>query len=164
MPNYVNIKVDNFAPILKLLDKLPADIRAKRGVTDKALRAAAPIIVDAALSEVPDSDQTGTRYVQSGKSKRIWKHKLRRMISFNLVKYNYSSFVVVGAKNPEGNMAHFVQPKNRRHILWGKKEALAGYRYTRDWMRIAWRKSQSAFLNKLRTVLSSEIDKIMRGK
>lgn len=149
--------------LLNLLERLPKLVVAAGGPTDRAVRAGANVVAKRARQLAPSSKKTGTRRLQSLKSRKIWSETLREQIKVKLVKYPNSSYAVIGPKSPQGNMSYFVSGKERRHVLWGKATAVAMYRYKRNWMLQASDETKSQQLSAMRKSLTKDIDAQMKG-
>lgn len=162
----VKIEMTGQDQVLALLARLPQLVVAAGGPTDKAVGAAAKIVARRAISLAPDSRKNpkgDSRKKQSKKSKGIWTGKLRETIRQKVIKYESGAWAVVGPKSPEGNMAHFMQVKPRRHVLWGKATAVKQYRDTRNWIVKAFDETKGEQLSAMEESLKKSIDENMRS-
>lgn len=163
MANSVTFKVEGEQRVIDLLGKLPVLVAAAGGPLDRAVKKAANIVSVRARQLAPDGDKSGTRKKQSKKTKAKWGGKLKRTIRVKLLKYERSSWAVVGPKSPEGNMAHFMQEKPRRLVLWGKATMVQKYRIERNWITRAFDETKSQQLSAMEASLKVDIDANMRG-
>lgn len=159
----IQMTVRGDAEVIALLGRLPKLVVMAGGPADRAMSAATTVLQRQAQAIAPDSRATGSKRKQSKKSKAIWKHKLKTKIRKKLIRYPDGVYGLVGPKSPEGNAAHFVSGKPRRHVLWGKTTRVAMYRYQRNWMLQAFDESRSGQLAAMRSVLIMEINQQMRG-
>lgn len=163
MANAMDITINGDREVIALLERLPKLVVSAGGPADRAMTAATTVLQRRAISIAPDSQQTGSRKKQSKKSKKIWRHKLNQKIRKKILRRPDSVYGIVGPKSPEGNMAHFVNGKPRRLVLWGKATRVAMYRYERNWMLQAFDESRGEQLSAMRESLRREIDQQMRG-
>lgn len=147
-----------------LLRKLPVLVVSSGGPTDKAVRAAGAIVRDRAKALAPDSKRTGSRAKQSAKAKRIWTGKLRRLVRSRIRRYPKHSVAIIGPKNPEGNMAHFMKEQGRRHVLWGKATRVQQYRVARNWITQAFDETRTQQNAAMVASLKKSIAENMRGQ
>lgn len=136
---------------------------AAGGPLDRAVRKAANVVAVRARQLAPDGDKSGSRAKQSKKTRAKWGGKLKRTIRVKLLKYDRASWAVVGPKSPEGNMAHFMQEKPRRHVLWGKTTSVQKYRIERNWITRAFDETKAQQLSAMEASLKKDIDANMRG-
>ena len=134
------------------------------GPMDRAVQKAANIIAKRARSLATDSKKTGSRKKQSAKSKAIWTGKLRTLIRTKLLKHETNSFAIIGPKSPEGNMAHFMQEKPRKHVLWGNLKNIRQYRIERNWITQSLDETKSEQLAAMTESLKADIDENMRHR
>lgn len=161
----VKVKIDmrGERELMDLLERLPKLVVSAGGPTDRAVRAGANVVAKRARQIAPSSKATGSRQKQSRSSRNKWPETLREQIKVKVVKYPNSSWAVVGPKSPQGNMSHFVNGKKRRHVLWGKRTAVAMYRYARNWMLQASDETKSQQMDAMRKSLTKDIDAQMKG-
>lgn len=158
----ITIKVEGNEEITAMLARLPVLTMASGGPIDRAVRRAADIVLTRAKQIVPQSTLTGSRQKQSKKSKAIWSKKLRAMLRVKSLKYETSTWAIVGAKNPEGNHAFFMQEKPRRLVLWGKSTAVAKYRMQRNWITQAFDETLSQQRAEMMASLKEDVDATWR--
>jgi hypothetical protein len=164
----VEIKIDitGEKEVMDLLDRLPKLVVLSGGPMDRAVTAAAKIVAKRAKQLAPDSKKNpkgDSRKKQSKKSRAGWPKKLREQIRHRILKYDTGTWAVVGPKNPEGNMAHFMQEKPRRHVLWGSRTAVAQYKADETWIVKAFDETKSEQLSAVKTSLKADIDANMRS-
>ena len=157
----INIRGDK--EVLALLEQLPKLVVMSGGPIDTAIGKALQIVAKRARQLAPDSRRTGSRLKQSKKSRAIWTGKLNRLIRTKVVKHATGAWGVVGPKNPEGNMAHFMQEEPRRQVLWGKMTKLQKYRIARNWITQAYDETVTEQKSAVVASLKSDIDRHMRG-
>jgi hypothetical protein len=158
----ITIKVEGSEEITAMLSRLPVLTMASGGPIDRAVKRAADVVIGKAKQIVPQSSLTGSRRKQSKKSKAIWSKKLKSMLRVKQLKYEQSTWAIVGAKNPEGNHAFFMQEKPRRHVLWGKATAVAKYRIQRNWITQAFDETLSQQRAEMVASLKEDIDATWR--
>jgi hypothetical protein len=162
----VKIEVNGDEEIIALLERLPKLVVSAGGPLDKAVRKAAGIVAKRARQIAPDSrkNQKGDpREKQSKKARGIWGSKLKQKIRFKIIRYDTATWAVVGAQKPDGNMAHFMQEKPRRHVLWGKATAIKRFRIERNWITQAFDETKSEQLSAIKSSLQADIDANMRS-
>lgn len=163
MASQITFEMQGESRILELLERLPKLIAGTGGPIDNAVKKAAKIVEQRARQIAPDSKQTGSREKQSQKAKATWNNKLRRTIRSKVIKYPTTSWAVVGAKSPEGNMAHFLQEEPRRNVLWGKATAINQIRIERNWITRAFDETRDEQFSAMEASLKSDIDANMRS-
>ena len=161
MADSATLTLSGFDELEAMLAKLPVLIVAAGGPTDRAVTKAAKIVQQRAIQLVPDSDKTGSRSKQSKKTKQIWTGKLKRLIRTKLIRYERSSWAVVGPKSREGNMSHFQQEKPRRLVLWGKSTMVAQYRIDRNRITQAFDETKNQQLSAMKESITADINQIM---
>lgn len=164
MANSATLRVEGSDKLDAMLAQLVMLVVAGGGPLDKAVRKAANIVTTRARQLAPDSAKTGSRDKQSKKSKQIWTGKLKRLIRSKVIKYERSSWAVVGPKSREGNMSHFQQEKPRRMVLWGKSTMVAQYRIERNWITQAFDETKNEQVAAMEASIKADIDAIARAK
>jgi hypothetical protein len=162
----VKVDITGDKEVLALLERLPKLVVSSGGPIDKAVRKASTIVAKRARQLAPDSKKNpegNSREKQSDKSKGIWQKKLKETIRHRIIKYDTATWAVVGPKNPEGNMANFIQEKPRRHVLWGKATAIKQFRDTRNWITKAFDETKGEQLSAVQASLKSDIDANMKS-
>lgn len=162
----VRVEITGDKEVLALLDRLPKLVVGAGGPLDRAVSAACRIVAKRARALAPNSKTNpkgDSRKKQSKKSRKGWPKKLKDTIRQKVIKYDYTTWGVVGPKNPEGNMAHFMQQKPRRHVLWGSATAVQQYRDTRDWMNKAFDETKNEQMAAVKASLIEDIDANMRS-
>jgi hypothetical protein len=162
----VKVELKGDQEILDLLDRLPKLVVAAGGPMDRAVTKAANIVSKHSKPKAPDSRKNpkgDPREKQSKKSKGIWKKKLNTTIRHRVIKYDTGVWAVVGPKNPEGNIAHFMQEKPRRMVLWGKATMIQKYRDDRNWITKSFDETKSEQLSAMKESLKADIDANMRS-
>jgi len=162
----VRVEITGDKEVLALLDRLPKLVVGAGGPLDRAVTAACKIVANKAKQLAPDSKANpkgDSRKKQSKKSKSIWSKKLKTTIRQKVIKYDTATWGVVGPKNPEGNMAHFMQEKPRRHVLWGKTTAVQQFRDERNWINKAFDETKTEQLAAVKASLTEDIDANMRS-
>lgn len=162
----VKIDIIGDEQVLALLERLPKLVVSGGGPLDRAVSAAAKIVAKRAEQLAPDSKSNpkgDSRKKQSKKSRAAWAKKLKDTIRQRIIKYDTGTWAVVGPKNPEGNMAHFIQEKPRRHELWGRATAVQQYRATHNWITKAFDETKSEQLSAVQASLTADIDANMRS-
>lgn len=162
MANKVTVSMSGEQGIIDMLTQLPALMVSSGGPMDRAVRKASNVVAARARQLAPDSKKTGSRDKQSKKTKAAWGGKLKRTIKTKLIKYERSSLGIIGPTSPEGNMAHFMQEKPRRHVLWNKTTAIAMFRIERNWITKAFDDTKSQQLAAMEASLRQDIDANMR--
>lgn len=157
----IKFQINGDAEIDALLAKIPKLVVAAGGPLDRAVGKAGTVIAKRARQIAPNSKRSGTEKKQSAKSKAKWKDEVRRNIKSVVRKYSGVAVAVVGATHPEGNAAHFMQEKPRKHVLWGKKTVT--YRIARNWITQAFDETKSEQQSAMATSLKDDLDKVMRG-
>ena len=147
-----------------MLGRLPKLVVSEGGPLDRAVKAACNLIAKRARQLAPDSRKTGTKEFQSAKTKAKWPVRLKTTIRTKVIKYPNGAWGIVGPKSPEGNAAHFMQEKPRRHVLWGKATAIKKYRIERNWITQAFDETKSEQLSAVEASLKRDIDENMRAK
>ena len=164
MANKVTLDIRGEESVLALLAQLPVLVVAEGGPLDKAVRKASNIVATRARQLAPNSDKSGSRKKQSRSAKAKWPEKLRRTIKTKLIKYPKATWSVVGPKSPQGNMAHFMQEKPRRLVLWGQATMVKKFRIERNWITKAFDETKQQQLTAMETSLKTDIDANMRGR
>jgi hypothetical protein len=159
----VTVDIRGEENILALLERLPKLVASEGGPLDRAVKAASNLIAKRARQLAPDGRKSGTRDKQSRKTKSKWPARLRSTIRSKIIKYPNGAWGVVGPKNPEGNAAHFMQEKPRRHVLWGKATLIKKFRIERNWITKAFDETKSEQLTAMETSLKQDIDANMMG-
>lgn len=162
----VRIDVTGDEEVLAMLDRLPKLVVGAGGPLDRAVSKAAAIVARRARQLAPDSKANpkgDSRKKQSKKSRKGWLKKLKTTIRQKIVKYDTTTWAVVGPKNPEGNMAHFMQTKPRPHVLWGKASAVQQYRAEKNWITQAFDETKSEQLSAVKASLAEDIEANMRS-
>lgn len=159
----VTLDVHGEREILAMLEQLPKLVVAAGGPLDRAVQKASNLVAKRARQLAPDSRVTGSRQRQSKKSKAIWKHRLRSTIRVKLARYPHTRIGIIGPKSPDGNQAHFMQEKPRRHVLWGRTTRVAQYRIARNWITQAFDETKADQLNAMKSSLQTDIDQQMRS-
>lgn len=160
----MTVKIEGDDELMAILNKLPTIFVASGGPLDNAVRKAGGVVAKRARQIAPDSRQTGSRDKQSAKSKKDWPEKLNKTIRTKVVKYEQTAVAVVGPKAPEGNMAHFMQEKGRRLVLWGKSTLIALYRINQNWITKAVDETKEDQRREIATSLKADLDKVMSGR
>ena len=161
MANSATLTIAGSDELEALLAKLPVLLLAAGGPADRAVGKAAKVVAKRAVELAPDSDKTKSRDRQSKKTKAIWTGKLKRLIRTKVIKYERSSWAVVGPKSKEGNMSHFQQEKPRRLVLWGKATRVAQYRIERNWISQAFDETKSEQVSAMENSLQSDVEKLV---
>jgi hypothetical protein len=162
----VKIEIKGDQEIVALLERLPKLVVSAGGPMDRAVGKAATIVAKRARQIAPDSRKNAKgnpRDKQSKKSKGIWGSKLKQKIKQKIIRYPTTAWAVVGAQNPHGNMAHFMQEKPRRHVLWGKATAVKQFRIERNWITQAFDETKSEQQSAMKSSLQADIDANMRS-
>lgn len=149
--------------VIDLLGRLPRLVLSEGGPIDRAVKAPLNIIAKRARQLAPDSRKTGTKEKQSAKTKAKWGSRLKANIRTKVIKYPNGAWGLAGAKSPEGNAAHFMQEKPRKHVLWGKATAIKKYRIERNWITQAFEETKSEQLFAMEASLKTDIDANMRA-
>ena len=161
----VKVELNGVDDLLKMFSHLPSLVVGKNGILENAVFKASLVVARRARQLAPDSKKnrkSNSRDKQSQKSKNIWNHKLRDTITQKTLTYRTATWAVVGPKKPQGNMAHFMQVKPRRHVLWGRSTAVQQYRIERDWIIQAFDETKSQQLSAMESTLRSDLDRMMR--
>lgn len=148
----------------KLLAQIPTLVLASGGPLDKAVGKAGTVVAKRARAIAPNSKKSGTKEKQSAKAKSIWNKQVRSMIRSVVRRYPTAAVAVIGPKAPEGNAAHFLQEKPRKHVLWGKATSLKPMRIARDWIVQAFDETKQEQFSAMESSLRSDIDGVMRGR
>jgi hypothetical protein len=159
----VTVSIDGDDRVLGLLEQLPKSVLFVGGPLDKAVQAALNIIARRARQLAPRSNKTGTRFKMSKKSRAKWMVEMRSTIRTKVVKLEFGRWGIVGPKNPQGNAAHFMQEKPRRHVLWGKATMIKKYRIERNWITQAYDETASEQQTAIYESLKQSIDSDMRA-
>lgn len=147
-----------------MLGRLPRLVVSEGGPLDRAVQAPCNIVAKRARQLAPDSRKTGTKNKQSAKTKGKWPVRLKTTIRSKVIRYPNGAWGIVGPKSPEGNSAHFMQEKPRRHVLWGKATLIKQYRIERNWITQAFDETKSEQLSAMEASLKRDIDDNMRAK
>ncbi len=161
----VQIEIPNMEDLLRKLNALPSLVVGKDSIMENAVFEASKVVLARAIELAPDSKKNpkgDSRRLQSKKSRGIWTAKLRDTVRQKTINYKTMAWAVVGPKHPEGNMAHFMQEKPRRHVLWGKASAVKSFRDTRNWITRAFDETKSQQMSAIETSLRADIDKVMK--
>jgi hypothetical protein len=162
----IKFQIQGEKEILALLERLPKLIVSAGGPLDRAVTKAAAIVAAKSKQLAPDSRKNpkgDSRKKQSKKSKAIWTGKLKTTVRKRVIRYDTGVWAVVGPKNPEGNMAHFVQEKPRRMVLWGKATMIERYRDDRRWITRAFDETRGQQISAAVESLRFDIDANMRS-
>ncbi len=159
----VKIDLSGMNSLVGLLEKLPVLVVMEGGPIDRAVSAAAKVVLTRAKEIVPDSSKTGSRKKQSKSSQSKWPKRLKTTLRTKLIRYPDASWVVVGPRSKEGNMSHFMQEKPRKHVLWGKATLIKRYRIERNWITKAYDETVSQQLAAAEASLRTDIDAQMRS-
>lgn len=160
----VKVELNGADELVKLFERMPSLVVGKNSILENAVFAAALIVAKKAKQLAPDSRSNpkgDPRKKQSKKSKGIWSHKLSNTVTQKTINYKSSSWAIVGPKSPEGNMAHFMQEKPRRLVLWGKATMIQQYRDDRQWITKAFDETKSQQMSAMESTLRSDLDKLM---
>lgn len=156
---------------MHLLQQLPRKVALDFGPLDRAVKAATSIIARRARRLAPDSSKTGTKLKQSqkkdpttGQKQDKFPVQVKNTIRSKVILYPNGAWGIVGPKSPEGNAAHFMQEKPRRHVLWGKATAIKKFRIERNWITQAFDETKSEQLSAMEASLKRDIDENMRAK
>lgn len=159
----VTIDILGEREVMAMLERLPKLVVSAGGSLDRAVQKASNVAAKRARQLAPDSRRTGTRPKQSKKSRAIWKHQLRSVIRVKLARYPHTRIGIVGPKSPEGNHAHFMQEKPRRHVLWGRSTRIAQLRIARNWITQAFDETRGEQMDAMKSSLQADIDQQMRS-
>lgn len=159
----VTVNLQGEQEVLALLEQLPKSVLFDGGPLDKAVQSAMNVIAKQSRKIAPDSKKTGSRDKQSKGTKAKWPAKLRTTIRTKVIKLPFGRWGVVGPKNPQGNAAHFMQEKPRKHVLWGKATLIKKYRIERNWITQAFDETKAEQSTAMETSLRDTIDENMRG-
>lgn len=157
-----NITIQGDAELDRLLAKIPFLVLAAGGPIDRAVGKAGTVIARRARQLAPSSKESGSVEKQSDKSKAKWPEELRKNIKSVVRRYDNSALVVIGAVDPDGNVAHFMRETPRRHVLWGKKVG-DPYRIARNWITRAFDETKESQHAAVVASLKSDVDKVMHG-
>lgn len=161
MSNKVTVKMDGIADLEKLLSKFPKLVIGSNAPQDRAVKKAATILAQRMRQIAPDSRKTRSRDKQSASSKNKWPATLRTQVKVKQIKYAVVSWAQVGPKSPEGNAAHFMQEKPRRHILWGKAQSAQPFRILRNWHTRAFDETKNEQMTAMAASLRDDLDKLV---
>lgn len=159
----VTVSIDGDDRVLGLLEQLPKSVLFVGGPLDKAVQAALNTIARRARQLAPSSKRTGSREKQSKKTRAKWPSTLRTTLRTKVIKLEFGRWGIVGPKNPQGNQAHFMQEKPRRHVLWGKATMIKKYRIERNWITQAFDETTSEQQTAIYESLKQSIDSDMRA-
>ena len=174
----VKLSVSGDAELRAILDKMPKLVVASGGPIDNAVTKGGQVVARRARQLAPDSrsrrrkskatgltetDYRGSRQKQSKSARAIWSAKLKNVIRSVTRRYPATAVSVIGPKSPEGNMAHFMQEKGRRMVLWGKATMIGLYRIARNWITQAFDETKSAQHTAMLSSLRKDMDRVMRG-
>ena len=162
--NKATLTLDGADEIVAMLDSLPKLIVAQGGPVDRAVSAGSKPIAARARQLAPDSSKTNSRDKQSKKVKGIWTGKLKQLIRVKLVRYQTSTWSVVGPKSKEGNMSHFQQETPRRLVLWGKATRVQQYRIARNWTVQAFDETRGEQLQAMKDSIQKDIEQLMGSR
>jgi hypothetical protein len=154
---FTPVKMD---PLIAMFEQLPQKLQSKGGPADRAVGTAAEIGRNRIAQTAPSSAETGSRKNQSKKSRQAWPETLRDQIRTKVVYYP-RPVAIIGAQYPKGNVAHFLQTRRRRHVLWGKASAVRGYRMTRNWIVRAMDETRSQQVHAMEIELRIGLNKVM---
>jgi hypothetical protein len=161
--NKVTVQINGADSLISLLERLPKLVVMAGGPMDRAVRKASTIVAARARQLAPDSSKTGSRDKQSKKTKAKWGSKIKRTIKTKLIKYEKSVLGIIGPKSPEGNAAHFMQEKPRRHVLWGKATMIKQFRIEKNWITKAFDDTKNQQMSAMEASLKADIDANMRS-
>lgn len=145
-----------------LLKRLPVLTVASGGPLDRAVGKAGKVVASRARQLAPNSNTTRSRRKQSKKSKAKWPVKLRTTIRSVVRRYPTTAIYVAGPKSPEGNAAHFMQERGRKHVLWNKATALQRLRIERNWITQAFDETRAQQEAAMVASLKKDIDEVVR--
>jgi hypothetical protein len=160
----ITIDIGGEQSVVNMLGRLPKLVVSEGGPLDRAVKAASSLIAKRARQLAPDSRKTGSRDKQSAKAKAKWPVRLKTTIRSKVIRYPNGAWGIVGPKSPEGNAAHFMQEKPRKHVLWGKATAIRKFRIERNWITQAFDETKSEQLSAMEASLKRDIDENMRAK
>lgn len=151
----------------KQFDMIPKLEQGK--VLDKVVAAGSKPVIERARALAPRSKGKSKRS-KSQAAKADWSYPLWKTIGRVIRKYNNRyGLAVVGPGWPKGNKAYFnTSPKGRVRKLWGKDPApesgLSSVApQVRNWIVQAFDETKSQQLDAMKTELTVQTDKIMRG-
>lgn len=160
----VKVELHGEQEVLDLLEQLPKSVLFDGGPLDRAVQAAISIIAKRGRQLAPESRKTGSRKKQSAGTKAKWPARLRTTVRKKVIKLPFGRWGIVGPKNPQGNAAHFMQEKPRKHVLWGKATLIKKYRIERNWITQAFDETKSEQSSAMEESLRDDIDQNMRGR
>lgn len=149
--------------IMAMLESLPKLLLSSGGPVDRDVQAGLKPIARRARQIAPDSRKTGTRDKQSKSSKAKWPERLRAQIRMKVIKHENGAWGIAGPRSPQGNVAHFMQEKPRRLVLWGKATMIRKYRIEKNWITQAADETKAEQLSAMETSLKTDIDASMRS-
>lgn len=137
-------------------------------VGDKVTRAAGKIVLDRVKQLTPRSSQTGTakKRAKTQRDGADWAPPLWKGMSMAVRKYATSTWAWVGPRWRDGQKIYFIgewKRQTRRQVLWGKVTGKV-VRKLRNWIVQAFDETKSQQLSAMKSTLTTEIDKVMRGK
>lgn len=153
------------AELAAMLDMQPKLKRYELG--DKTTRAAGKIVLDRVKQLTPRSSATGTAKKRSQKqrSSADWAPPLFKGMAMAVRKYATSTWAWVGPRWRDGQKIYFLaewKKQTRRAVYWGKPGPVV--RKMRNFIVQAFDETKQQQLAAMKQVLTSETDKVMRGK
>lgn len=158
----VTIDASALTEVESLLRRMPVMVVAAGGPLDRAVGKAGTVVARRARQLAPNSRKTGSRKKQSKKAQAKWPVKLRTTIRSVVRRYPTTALGVIGPKSPEGNAAHFMQEKGRKHVLWNKATALQKFRIERNWITKAFDETKAEQESAMIASLRKDLDEVMR--
>jgi len=148
--------------LVNLADGVTRELAYK--VLPNALDAAAAIVEPMLIAELPDGDISGSRALQSAKSKAIWNTKLKEQTGIKRVRPRKNTVLRIVGVKPAGAHAKFdhgdkaIQGEGRVHVLWGKGFAKVNPRKQRyDIAKVVQVKVMPAVVAVVKTHLESAL-------
>lgn len=135
-------------------------------VADKAVTAAATVLVERAKALTPRGDLTGNSAKRSQKQRAEadWDYPLHKAIKKVTRRYDRASVAVVGPEWPKGNKAYFnTSPKGRVQWFWGRKTG-AIVPQIRNWIVQAFDETKPMQLSAMKASITKTVDAMMRNK
>lgn len=154
------------AELAAMFDMVPKLERYQVG--DKVTRAAGKIVLDRVKQLTPRSSVTGSSKKRSSKQRggADWDNTpLWKGMAMAVRKYATSTWVWVGPRWREGQKIYFIaewKKQTRRAFYWGRPGPIV--RKLRNWIVQAFDETKSQQLSAMKSVLTTEIDRVMRGK
>lgn len=153
------------AELAAMFDMVPKLERYQVG--DKVTRAAGKIVLERVKQLTPRSSQTGTAKKRSGAQSKgaDWAPPLWKGMSMAVRKYATSTWAWVGPRWRDGQKIYFIaewKKQTRRAFYWGRPGPVV--RKMRNFIVQAFDETKTQQLSAMKSTLTSEIDKVMRGK